>query len=90
MTHTMSEGEYAQYLKDMEELQEYRQLKENLPERIRRYFNDVKWYVENDRAHFALFTGCAKESKNKTYCDGCPVGQLFGRCPLGYKKEYSK
>jgi hypothetical protein len=90
MMHSMTEDEYAQYLKEMEELQEYRRLKENLPARIRRYFDNVKWHVENDRTHFVLFTGCAKENGGGTYCDGCPVGSLFGKCPLGYNKEHSK
>jgi hypothetical protein len=96
MTHLMTEEEYAQYLEDKKELQEYHHLKEKLPERIRYYFNRVRDHVESNNIDlsypvgFSILTGCKQEQPRESYCDMCPVGWLFDDCPLGNYKNYSK
>jgi len=85
-----TEAEYDQFIADRKELEEYRRLKNNLPDRIRRYFNRVKGYVEENRTPMVVFKECAQEGQNRTYCDMCPAGAFFDKCPLGHSEEYSK
>jgi len=95
MTHTMTEEEYAQYLEDKKEAEEYRHWKEKLPERVQRYFDGVKFKIKTfygSNLHPLVFTECrqTKEYKGYRYCDMCPVIMIAGRCPLGHRVEFSK
>jgi hypothetical protein len=79
---------------DKTELEKYRRHQKDLPERIRRYFDEVKRRVEEHKIvlsyplGFLIANGCAREKNS--YCDMCPVGEFFYDCPLGHSKEYSK
>ena len=92
-----TEAEYDQFIADKKELEEYRRWKEGLPEQIRFYFSMVKDRIETYSkkeswpagVKATVMTSCIQENGHG-YCDMCPIGYLFSKCPLGYYKEYSK
>jgi len=91
MTHTMTEEEYAQYLKDKKEIDEYRFRKKELPKRIRDYFEMIKKWKESENSPgWLIVTGCEQEMPGYKHCDFCPVAWFFKECPLGHLKDYSK
>ena len=96
MTHTMTDNEYQQYLKNMEELAEFRDEAARIPERIRSYFYSIKNHIEKYKIDtsfpvgFVIHNSCSLEKSAYGYCDMCPAGAFFYKCPLGKSQSYSQ
>jgi len=85
MTHTMTEEEYAQYLKDKKEIDNYKAWEKGTLQRIQDYFHSVKVDIEIfGNKNFSVFTECRIE---KGYCDLCPVVGLGIKCPIAREKH---
>jgi hypothetical protein len=95
MTHTFTDREYENYLKYLGELDELREWKDNVISGAKRYMESAKESLlitnklsNNITAELACWHD--KSAVYKGYCDWCPLGWIFPKCPLGREKNYSK